>query len=76
MDHLDKRRKLYNNFIRLIVGFLLIALLAISGFYGGVLFGLPLGMFTWGFVAIDLGIIAIAYKLITDEEKLESHSPA
>ncbi|MEK6843664.1 MAG: hypothetical protein AABY04_04195 [Candidatus Micrarchaeota archaeon] len=76
MDHLDKRRKLYNNFIRLIVGFLLIALLAISGFYGGVLFGLPLGMFTWGFVAIDLGIIAIEYKLITDEEKLESHSPA
>ncbi|MBI5224960.1 hypothetical protein HY989_03745 [Candidatus Micrarchaeota archaeon] len=76
MEHSEKRRKLYNNFVLLIVAFLLIALLAISGFYGGVLFGLPLGMFAWGFVAIDLGIIAYAYKLISDEEKLESHSPA
>ncbi|MEK6953620.1 MAG: hypothetical protein AABX01_01320 [Candidatus Micrarchaeota archaeon] len=71
MEHLEKRRKLFNRLLYTLVAFLIVALLAIAAFYDGVLFGIHLKAAEWGFMIIEFILIGYVYTLVTEEEKLE-----
>ncbi|MFH1750074.1 MAG: hypothetical protein ABH863_00170 [Candidatus Micrarchaeota archaeon] len=72
MEHLQLRRKLFNKLTYALVAFIITALLAVSGFYGGALLGIGLLPFAWVFVAIEAVLIVFIAKLVLDEEKLEA----
>ncbi|MFH1257921.1 MAG: hypothetical protein ABIG96_00510 [Candidatus Micrarchaeota archaeon] len=74
MENMQKRRKLFNRVSLLVLVFLVISVMIISGLYNGIFLGIPLNLLVLPFGIIEVGIIGYVYKLILDEEKLEAHT--
>ncbi len=73
MEHLQ-RRKIFNRALYAVALFLAVAILAIAGFYNGIVFGLQLNQFAWGFVGIEILIIGFIIKTVLDEESAAKHA--